>query len=599
MIDRELGNIFSRRAFITLAAGGAALGLVFLRLVQLQIFGAGRYRKLAENNSLKIRPIMPPRGIIYDRGRDMLATNLVSYRAYIVPREVLNIEEIISLLHVRFRLSKPRINAIERQYSRNRRTYTPIFVKENISWKEMSELRINRNIPGFFIEQGSFRIYPNGKIAAHVVGYVGTVSESDIKRRFDPMMGVQYFKIGKAGIERRFDSVLRGTAGQNIQVVNAVGKVIKDEEKTIEPVPGENIKLNLSLKVQKILEESMEAYPVCSGVVMDIETGNVLAMASHPSFEPGAFQEDGGEYFEKLKANPHKPFMNNAIEGAYPPGSTFKIVVAMAALEGGAMTPGERFYCDGSWTYGNHKYHCWEKKGHGWQNMLDAIAHSCDVYFYQVALKIGIDAIKNMATKLGLGQVLQNDLLGETPGVIPDRRWKEKNVGASWVHGDTIISGIGQGFVLVTPLQLCTMLCRLVSNSRVVPKIVDHSEKGGFEELGLRRANIGTVMKGLENVVKKGGTAGFAAINVNGQSFGGKTGTSQVRRITEQERDTRVRTNDELPWHLRNHGLFVGFAPTENPRYAMSMVTEHSGGSGNAANIVSAVFRKLLKGEGE
>jgi penicillin-binding protein 2 len=598
MIDRELGNIFSRRAFIALAGGGAVLGVALVRMMQLQIFTSGKYRKLAESNSQKVRPIMPARGIIYDRNDNMLATNLITYRAYIIPREVRDIAEITDIMRIKFGFKQNRISALEKNFAKNRRSYSPIFVKENISWKEMSELRIYHDTPGFFIEQGIMRVYPNGNIAAHVVGYVGNVSESDIKRRFDPIMEIYYFKTGKAGIERRFDSALRGIAGKNIQVVNALGKVVRDEEKVVESVPGEDIRLYLSLDVQKILEKAMSGYPKCSGVVMDIESGEVLAMASHPSFEPGMFQDDNlGEYYDKLKNNPYKPFMNNAIEGAYPPGSTFKIVVAMAALEGGAITPGERVHCDGSWTYGGHKYHCWKKNGHGWQNMTDAIAHSCDIYFYQLALKIGIDSIKNMALKLGFGSVLQNDLLGEVPGVIPDRRWKERNVGTSWFHGDTIISGIGQGFILATPLQLCTMLCRLISNTKVVPRIVDYStRKKKFEDLDMQRKNINIVMGGLESVVKKGGTAEYAAINVAGQTMGGKTGTSQVRRITEQERDTRVRTNEELPWHLRNHGLFVGFAPAANPKYAISVVTEHSGGSGNASGIVSQTMREILKG---
>ena len=575
------------------------IGIAALRLAQLQLLNSRRYRRLAESNSTKIQFIIPPRGIIYDNARTALATNLATYRAYIIPREVKDIREIINLMREKFNFRQHRVNQIERQFVRNRRSFTPIFIRENITWKEMSQLRLNHDIPGLYVEQGNRRIYPFGTLGAHVIGYVGNVSEADLRNRFDPIMEVYYFKTGKTGIEKQFDAQLRGVAGRNIQMVNAIGKVIRDGERIIDPIPGENIHLNLGVSVQKALEDAMSSYPVCSGVVMEVESGRVLAMASHPNFDPGRFQEDDiGDYFEKLRSNPHKPFMNKTIEGTYPPGSTFKIVVAMAALEGGAIQPGERIFCDGHWTYGNHRYHCWKRGGHGWQNLQEALAHSCDVYFYQVALKIGMDAIKSMALKMGLGAVLQNDLLGEAPGIIPDRRWKERTIGARWVHGDTIISGIGQGFLLTTPLQLCTMLCRFISNAEISPRIVNYSSGAGreFESLGFNKKNIDIVLGGLNMVTRRGGTAEAAGIRVNGRTMGGKTGTSQVRRISEQERETGVRTNESLPWHLRNHGLFVGYAPTDNPKYAISVVTEHSGGSSFASAISAKVMRKLLEG---
>ena len=290
------------------------------------------------------------------------------------------------------------------------------------------------------------------------------------------------------------------------------------------------------------------------------------------------------------------PFMNKTIEGLYPPGSTFKIVVALAALESGAITPKEKIFCRGYWEYGNHKYHCWEKKGHGWVDLAGALKHSCDVYFYQVALRIGIDAIKQMALKLGLNQKYMDDVLAhEMTGVIPDRYWKEQNIGSSWVHGDTVISGIGQGFILTNCLQLAVMMARVASNKQVVPHLIYNNSNCGFADLGIQEKNLKFVLNGLEQVTQKGGTASGSAINVNGKKMGGKTGTSQVRNISKSEREKGVLTNEQLQWNLRNHGLFVGYAPTKSPKYAVCIIMEHAGGSGPAARATARIMKELLK----
>jgi penicillin-binding protein 2 len=288
--------------------------------------------------------------------------------------------------------------------------------------------------------------------------------------------------------------------------------------------------------------------------------------------------------------------MNKAIEGLYPPGSTFKIVVALAALEAGATTPKEKIFCPGYWDYGDRRYHCWEHKGHGHVDLAGALKHSCDIYFYQMALRIGIDAIKQMALRLGFTEKYMDDVLSrEMPGVIPDRYWKEKHVGYRWVHGDTVISGIGQGFILANCLQLATMMARSASNKRVVPRLIKTDDRPRFESMKLQKKNIDAVLNGLEQVVKKGGTAAASAINVNGKKMGGKTGTSQVRSISKKEREKGVLTNEQLKWNMRNHGLFVGYAPTDKPKYAVCVVTEHAGGSGPAARTVAAVMKELLK----
>ena len=322
-------------------------------------------------------------------------------------------------------------------------------------------------------------------------------------------------------------------------------------------------------------------------------------MVSTPSFDPNIFgADDADEYIAGLRSDFAKPFMNKTLEGLYPPGSTFKIIVAMAALEAGAITPRDKVFCPGYWDYGDRRYHCWEAKGHGHMDLAGALKHSCDIYFYQLALKIGIDAIKNMALRLGLSQEYMSDIFArQMTGVIPDRKWKEKNVGVRWVHGDTVISGIGQGFILTNCMQMAVMMARVASNREVSPRLIKVDAKPTFPDLGLQKKNIEYVFRGLEEVTRPGGTAAGSAINVGGKKMGGKTGTSQVRSISKAERLSGVLTNEQLSWNMRNHGLFVGYAPTDKPKYAVCIVTEHSGSSGPAARTAAAVMRSLLKEE--
>jgi penicillin-binding protein 2 len=331
--------------------------------------------------------------------------------------------------------------------------------------------------------------------------------------------------------------------------------------------------------------------------VLDIRTGDILAMVSTPSFDPNIFrQDDGEEYIENLNKDVAKPFMNKAIEGQYPPGSTFKIVVALAALEAGAINPKEKIFCPGYWDYGDRRYHCWEHQGHGKVDLAGALQHSCDIYFYQIALRIGIDAIKDMAVRLGFTEKFMDDVLTrEMGGVMPDRYWKEKNIGYRWVHGDTVISGIGQGFILANCMQLAVMTARATSNKQVIPRLIADTKRPVFKSMNLQPKNIQAVLRGLELVTKKGGTAAGSAINIDGKKMGGKTGTSQVRSISKKERESGVLTNEQLKWNMRNHGLFVGYAPTDNPQYVVCVVTEHSGSSGPAARSAAAVMKELLK----
>jgi len=588
MIDTEVARTFDRRSALFLTGGAVLTSVLVLRMLEMQVFEYKSYLQKSERNSFRIQNIMPKRGNILSASGTVISRDAPIYRIYLIPEEAEDIEFVMNTVEKDLNLRKKTIERIWKNIKKQA-PFQPVLITENSNWDILARLSA-KNIPGIHIDNGFSRVYEMGPAGAQVFGYVGAPQRA--------IPNSPFFTTGINGLEKRFDETMAGIQGQNVMISNAVGRITgEDKTQYIAPTDGKDIKTTINENVQKVLYDSLAMNRAGCGVVLDIETGDILAMASSPSFDANNFKtDDGEEYISSLLDDVAKPFMNKAIEGLYPPGSTFKIVVALAALESGAINPNEKVFCPGYWEYGDHKYHCWEKKGHGTVDLYGALKHSCDVYFYQLALRIGIDAIKSMAIKLGLNQKYMDDVLAhEMPGILPDRRWKEKNVGASWVHGDTVISGIGQGFILTNCLQLAVMMARVASNKEVKPRLIYSNKKPNFKNLGLQEKNIKHVLTGLEQVTQKGGTAFGSAINVNGKKMGGKTGTSQVRNISKSERKTGVLTNSQLKWNMRNHGLFVGYAPTNNPKYAVCVIMEHAGGSSPAARAVASVMKELLK----
>ncbi len=588
MIDTEVARTFDRRSALFLTGGAVLTSVLILRMLQMQVFEYKNYLKKSENNSFRIQNIMPKRGSILSESGSVISRDAPIYRIYLIPEESDDIQSALDIIEKDLNLRKKTIERIWRNIKKQA-PFQPVLITENSDWNTLARLSA-KNIPGIYIGNGFSRVYEMGPAGAQVFGYVGAPNK--------PVANTPFFTTGINGLEKRFNDDMAGTNGQTVLVTNAVGRITgEDKTQFVAPIVGHDIKTTIRDNIQKVLYDSLVMNHAGCGVVLDIENGNILAMASSPSFDANKFKtDDGEEYIASLMDDVAKPFMNKTIEGLYPPGSTFKIVVALAALESGAISPKESVFCRGFWEYGKHKYHCWEKHGHGRVDLYGALKHSCDTYFYQLALKIGIDAIKSMALKLGLNQKYMDDVLAhEMPGIIPDRRWKEKNVGASWVHGDTVISGIGQGFILTNCLQLAVMMARVASNKQIKPRLIYSDEIPNFPDLGLQEKNIKHVLTGLEQVTQKGGTASGSAINVHGKKMGGKTGTSQVRNISKKERASGVLTNSQLKWNMRNHGLFVGYAPTDAPKYAACVIMEHAGGSTPAARAVSKIMKELLK----
>ncbi len=588
MIDKEVARTFDRRSALFLTGGVVLTSVLVMRMLQMQLFNYREYTKKSQNNSYRMQLDMAIRGQILSANGNPISRDAPIYRIYIVPEESDDIETLVKTVATDLGLREKSVKNIYKKIQKQPK-FQPVLVSENAKWETLARLQA-KNLPGLHVESGYGRVYELGPAGAQIFGYVGAPNKS--------VPNAPFFTTGITGLEKKYDDDLAGTPGQTVMITNAVGRVTgEDKTQFIPSIPGGDIKTTIDDNIQRKLYDALTQHRAGCGVAMDINTGNILAMVSTPSFDPNIFRTaDGDEYINTLREDFAKPFMNKAIEGLYPPGSTFKIVVALAGLESGAINPKEKIFCPGHWDYGDRRYHCWEEKGHGKVDLCGALKHSCDIYFYQMALRIGIDAIKSMALRLGFTEKFMDDILArEMPGVIPDRKWKEKQVGVKWVHGDTIISGIGQGFILSNCLQLATMMARVASNRVVVPKIINNGHGPKFSPLRLKDKNIKYVLKGLEQVLQRGGTASGSAVDVKGMKMGGKTGTSQVRSISKKERESGVLTNEQLKWSMRNHGLFVGYAPLENPKYAICVVTEHSGSSSPAARTAATVMRELLK----
>jgi penicillin-binding protein 2 len=590
-------KLFSRRVAILGGGKLALLGLLAGRMYQLQVVESDRYTTLAEENRINLRLLPPPRGRILDRYGRPLAINQENYRVSLVAEQVQDVDAILDALSRIISLGDHERQRILRKV-RRRRGFVPVTVRENLQWEDVSRIEVNApDLPGLSIEVGQSRQYPFAHDFSHVLGYVAAVSEKEVTG--DPLLELPGFKIGKNGVERVFDRNLRGKAGNSQVEVNAVGRVIRELSRQ-EGQPGDDLRLTIDRDLQKLAADRLKKEKSAAAVVMDIHNGDVLVLSSVPGFDPNAFVTGlSSRSWRRLVNDPHTPLINKAISGLYAPGSTFKMVVALAALEANIVRPDHRVFCRGFTQLGNARFHCWKKHGHGWQDIYDAHKNSCDVYFYDIAKRIGVDRIAAMARKLGMGEKTGVDLPSEKGGVIPTRAWKKALIGTPWQQGETLISGIGQGFILTTPLQLAVMTARLANGGEAVtPRLVRPERIDGkddtpkFKKLAISRASLDVIRDGMNQVTNEhGGTAYRARISEKGMEMSGKTGTAQVRRISKAERETRVLKNHERPWRERDHALFVGYAPSDDPRYAVAVVVEHGGGG---SKVAAPIARDLL-----
>lgn len=587
--DSERQKEFTRRALLI---GVAKLGLfsaLVSRLAYLQLIEQEKFQTLSDKNRINIRLIAPLRGEIMDRFGVPLAVNGQNFRASVIPEQTDNLEDTLKRLSLLIPLNEDEKKEVLSEVTK-RRPFAPILVKENLTWEDMAKIEINLpDLPGVSTEEGQTRSYPFGNATAHIIGYVGRVSQAELTD--DPILTIPAFRIGKLGVEKKYDLDLRGAAGQVQSEVNVVGREIRELNRT-DAKRGERLTLTLDADLQMQCQDRLARERSAAAVIMDADTGEVYALCSHPSYDPNVFSRGiPADLWEELLSDDTHPLTNKAVAGQYPPGSTFKMVTALAVLDAG-VSPDAHVFCPGYYMLGNNKFHCWKEGGHGSVNVTQAIAQSCDTYFYEMGKRIGIDNIAKMARRLGLGSRLDFDVPGEGPGLIPDRAWKQKRHGKAWQLGETLNSSIGQGDTLATPLQLATMTARLVNGGKAVKPILvrtvesEGSQLHEWPSVDLNPAHLAVINRGMQMVVNDPrGTAFGARIKEEGYTMGGKSGTAQVKRITLQQRAAGIK-NDSLPWKYRHHALFVAYAPIDKPKYVAAVIVEHGGGgSGVAAPI--------------
>ncbi len=584
--ENKRSGVFTRRALLLGAGQVTVLGLLGARLYQVQVADGARYATLADSNRISARLTAPQRGRVLDRAGAVLAGSRSNWRALLTAEQTDDVNRTLDAFSQVVPLADHERARIDRELRRRRR-FIPVTVREFLSWEDMARIEANApDLPGILVDVGTTRIYPEGPALAHVVGYVAPPSEADMGD--EPMLGLPGVRVGRAGMERAHDAALRGRAGAVQLEVNAVGRVIRELDRQ-EGVAGQDLGLTIDAGLQNAVLKRL-GDESASAVLMDCRNGEVLAMTTTPSFDPALFNSGVSQaQWVEWTRNRRAPLINKATAGLYSPGSTFKMAVGAAGLESGAITPGDRISCPGFLDLGDTRFHCWSKSGHGALDLRGALKHSCDVFFYEVARRTGIDRVAATATRFGIGADLELDLPGARTGLMPTRAWRIGQ-GKAWNIGDTISCGIGQGYVQTTPLALCTYVSRLAGGRMVRPHLTRSlggvQQPGGTAEeyapLELPERYLRLLRDGMFAVVNEaGGTAPAARLPLPGVQMAGKTGSTQVRRVSREQREHGFRS-DTLPWEFRPHALFVCYAPFDAPRYAVAVVVEH-GNAGAAA----------------
>ncbi len=594
ILDKKYG----RRSILIGASQLILVGFLIRQIRQIQLNEAEKYRLLAEENRINVEILPPLRGVIFDKKGIILAKNKENYRIRIFRDKKTDLSKVMDdfsqLIRIRDERKIEIINKLE-----NKRYNSSIIIVENLSWNKFKKVLVNLpSLPGIIPEVDLKRFYTHKELLAHLLGYVGAISSKDLEEfsNEDPILQIQDFKIGKVGIEKGLDKYLRGQVGLGKYEVNASGKIIRQlgEEPSSS---GKDIHLTIDSNLQSFTMFRIKEYSA-SAVIVDLSNGGIICMASNPSYNPNQFVEGMSQKdWNNLLKSKNQPLANKAISGNYPPGSTFKMIVAIAALEENLITPEELFECNGFYELGERKFHCWKYSGHGSTNLLKGIEESCDVYFYHLAERIGIYRIKKIASIFGIGTAPNLPLSGISKGLIPSKKWKKINKNEQWVTGDTLNSGIGQGFILSTPIQIAIMTARIATGLEIKPYVIKaiDGRPSRYEKpkpLDIKKSTLDVIRQAMFGVVNnKEGTAFKSRVINENKIFAGKTGTSQIRQISEDERSKGIIKNENLPRNQRDHALFTGFAPFIKPKFAVSVVVEHGGGG---AKVAAPIARDIL-----
>ncbi|MEQ3709434.1 MAG: penicillin-binding protein 2 [Tateyamaria sp.] len=590
-VDIEANHrLITRRAAILGGVQLAFVGALAARMQFLQVDQADQFRLLAEENRINMRIIPPSRGEVFDRNGVPLARNAPSYRIVVVREDAGDVADVLERLGKVVALDPEEVDRAMAEMKRSA-PFLPVTVADEVTWEDLSRVSVNAPaLPGVTPEVGLSRVYPFGSDYAHVLGYVGPVSDYDLERLDDPdqLLRIPRFQIGKVGVEAKAEDLLRGKGGAKRVEVNATGRVMRELDRR-EGTAGSDLQLTIDSKLQSYVQARLSGESA-STVVMDCTNGDLLAISSAPTYDPNLFVRGiSTRDYASLTENKYRPLASKTVQGIYPPGSTFKMITAMAALEEGLIGPDDTVYCPGHLEVSGRRFHCWKRAGHGSVNLQNSLKQSCDVYYYDLAVKVGIEKISAMANRFGLGIRHDVPMSAVAAGLTPTKDWKLRTHGDDWRVGDTVNASIGQGYMLASPLQLAVMAARLASGNEVKPRLIksvdgiEQPELGG-ESLGLNENNLRKMRRAMFDTVNdRRGTAYGSRIIDDAMRMAGKTGTSQVRNITAAERARGVTRNADLPWERRDHALFVNYAPYDNPKYAVAVVVEHGGGGSRAA----------------
>ena len=607
-------KLITRRMFILSAAKITIFTAIILRLFYLQISENIKYRSLSDKNRLREWKIIPERGEIKDFFGKTLATNTQVFQLHILPEDVPNLSELFFRLDKILEFSDVKKRRLISRLKK-RKPWESIIISDNLTWAEFSKLNIFlHEIQGAKPVVSVARKYLNDGSSSHIIGYVSDTSVKDLENsEFIRSVNTPGLKVGKNGLEKSLNNSMIGLPGLQRFEVNSSGKRIK-ELKLVKGSPGKDFKITIDHEVQIHASEALgdKSGSVC---VMDIYTGEIICIVSSPTYDANKFVHGiSNNDWKELINNTYKPLINKPLSGLYPPGSTIKPIVALSALENDVVNPRFIFECKGSTELYGQTYHCWKEKGHGFMNLRSSIKQSCDIYFYEVARRLGIDRLSETVKQFGLGKKVFNTFNEERSGVVPNTKWKLDKLGKNWFLGETLISGIGQGYFQSTPIQLCLMMAQLANGGyKIQPRIIDDkyslqktinawrdkfyfkNNKESLEKLYRNKENIKFVLDALYGATNEPmGTSYRSRLRKPGYIYAGKTGTSQIRTITPEERKLKIK-NKDLPYEKRDHSLFIAFAPYKNPRYAISVVIEHGGaGSTGAAPIAKKVIKKVL-----
>ena len=584
-------SLYNRRTFILFLLKLSLFSAVGWRLYNIQILDSSKYKTMSKKNQIDLEIIFPVRGKIFDRNKVLIAKNEKVYDVYLIPENTKSINNTLNALSQFIDIDFAKRRKII-ELSTQVKKFEKIKIFENISWSVLEKIETNKyNLEGIFIAEDYLRVYPYRDQLSHLLGYISKPNQQELTLPFISKM--PNLDIGKEGLEKSFNPLLVGKAGQREIEVNSNGRIIREISK-VDSIRGEEVSLSIDLRIQQYAINLLKSHRAGSINVINIKNGEILCMASTPTYDPNKIiQKPNKEYWESILANSLSPLTNRSIQGLYSPGSTFKMIVAIAALKHGIINIDTIHSCTGKIGFGNRLYHCWKTNGHGKMNVTDAIKQSCDVFFYEISKKLGIDKIAEVAKDFGLGQSYDISMPNQKTGIVPNKKWKKEKIGESWYAGETLISAIGQGFVLTNPFQLAVMTSIIASNGKIVEPTIIKDNPVSFKTNEKYSNEIKIIKKAMFQVVNENKGTAFKS-RLEDIKFAGKTGTSQVRRISLSERESDDFREKEQEWKNRDHALFVGYMPYDNPKYSISVIIEHGGsGASTAAPIAKQIFNYI------